>query len=386
MHQIDDSYTEASRTTQPSRAEESENGEEEEQRIPPSTTRILGTMSKMTTTSPSTTDRQDRSQPPRAHEPGDASTIGAPSDPDVDDQGYVGSNRSSPSFATSIDSAVNQLVDENGRLYPGYGRHEYGLPVDEREKERMVLQHKKFYLLLGGQHFLSPIGSCPQKILDLATGTGDWAVAVAEQFPTATVLGADVAEIPQRYVPPNCAFEIWDLEDTWPWGKNSFDLIHLRDPMLLVHDWPELVRRGFEHIKPGGWLELACTHMAPASDDGRMPDSSAFRLGCQLLMEASKTFGTPADCALDFTHHLRRAGFVHVQEQTYKIPSCPWPENLDQQEIGRLEEANLDAGAAAFGLRVFERAFGWPQAMTELVMAGFRRDSAKREYRQHCLQ
>ena len=342
-------------------------------------------VSKIVTPRSSAAERQDQSLLLCDHDPGDTSTAGAPSDYDLDDQD-VGSNRTSASFATSIDSAANRLVDENGRLYPNYGQHQYGLPVDEREVERMALQHKKFYLVLGRKHFLSPVAICPRKMLDLATGTGHWAVDVADQFPTATVTGADVAEIQPRLVPPNCAFEICDIEGIWPWAKNSFDLIHLRDPMLFVRDWPKLVRQSFEHIKPGGWLELACTYMVPASDDDRMPDSSEFRSGCQLLMEASKPFGTPADCALDFVQHLRRAGFVHVQEQKYKIPSCSWPEDPDQQEVGRLEEINLDAGASAFGLRVFGRAFGWSQAMTELVMAGFRRDSAKPQYRQYCVQ
>ena len=399
IHQIDNNSTESSSTSQPTRAEEKEKDEDEdeqEERTPPSysfTQDMVTRVSKRATPGPSATERQDQSRPPSAHDPRDTSTdvggdptTGAHPDLDLDDEGYVESNRTSVSFATTIDSAVDQLVEENERLYPNYGRHEYGLPVDEREEERMALQHEKFYLVLGGQHFLSPIGNHPQKILDLATGTGQWAVDVADQFTTATVIGVDVADIQPRYVAPNCAFEICDVEGTWPWEKNSFDLIHLRDPMFFVRDWPKLVGQGFEHLKPGGRLELACTYLAPASDTDSIPDSSAFRLGCEKLVQASKIFGTPADCPLDFTHHLLRAGFVHVEERRYKIPSCPWPENPRQKEIGRLEKANLDAGASAFGLRVFERAFGWTRAKTEVEMVGFRRDSAKREYRQYCPQ
>ena len=343
--------------------------------------------------SPSSTERQDQHLPPYIHDPESTSTdVGsgpaseAHPDLDLDDEGYVESNGSSANFATSVDSVVEKLVEENERRYPSYGRHEYGLPVDEREKERMALQHKKFYLVLGRRHFLSPIGDYPQRILDLGTGTGLWVFNVAEQFPTAAVIGVDVANIQPQYVPPNCSFEIQDIEEPWGWRKDSFDFIHMRDPFLVSLDWEKLANQCLEHLKPGGWYELACTYLAPASDGGRMPDSSEFRRVCKKLVRASKVFGAPADCPLHFVEQLQRAGFVHVTKREFRIPSCPWSDDERLKEIGTLEQANLLAGASTFGLRVFERAFGWPRAKTEVRMVAFRRDLANPEYRQYCTQ
>lgn len=45
------------------------------------------------------------------------------------------------------------------------------MPVDEREMDRMDMQHQKYYLLLNDRHYLAPILN-PQRILDLGTGTG----------------------------------------------------------------------------------------------------------------------------------------------------------------------------------------------------------------------
>jgi hypothetical protein len=45
------------------------------------------------------------------------------------------------------------------------------MPVDEREMDRMDLQHQKYYLVLNDRHYLAPIHN-PQRILDLGTGTG----------------------------------------------------------------------------------------------------------------------------------------------------------------------------------------------------------------------
>lgn len=40
-----------------------------------------------------------------------------------------------------------------------------------------------------GRRFFAPISDHPLKILDLGTGTGTWAIDVAEMYPSANVLG-----------------------------------------------------------------------------------------------------------------------------------------------------------------------------------------------------
>jgi hypothetical protein len=62
---------------------------------------------------------------------------------------------------------------ENGRRFATYGNHEYLLPMDEKELNRLDLNHEKYYLLYNGKHFLSPITN-PKNILDLGCGTGMW--------------------------------------------------------------------------------------------------------------------------------------------------------------------------------------------------------------------
>ena len=404
-HHIDDSGAEPASKVSPTRAEGGKEEEEEEEggggggggggSSAPDFNAwqdISGSGDRSRPNS-SSTERHDQRHPPYTHEPEGTSTDvgGGPAtephpDLDLDDEGYVESDGTSASFLTSIDSVVEELVEENNRFYPNYGKYEYGLPVDEEERERMLVQHRKFSLVLKGQQFLSPIVECPQKILDVGTGMGLWAMEVADRFPMAVVTGVDVAAIQPQFIPPTCEFEILDVEEPWPLRKDSFDFIHMRDLMFLIRDWPKLVGQSFEHLKPGGWLELSCTYLAPASDSGRMPDSSEFRRVCEKLVEASKVFGAPTDCPLHFVEQLQRAGFVHVTKHEFRIPSCPWSDDERLKEIGTLDEANLIAGASTFGLRVFERAFGWPRATTEVRMVGFRGDLANREYRQYCTQ
>ena len=82
---------------------------------------------------------------------------------------------------TSILSSVRRGIEENGRIYPAYGKHEYGMPVDERELDRMDLQHHKFTLMLNGKLFVAPISEeilneVDSRVLDIGTGSGIWAM------------------------------------------------------------------------------------------------------------------------------------------------------------------------------------------------------------------
>lgn len=47
-------------------------------------------------------------------------------------------------------------------------------------------------LLLEGKLHLAPIGPDPQKILDIGTGTGIWAVDCADIYSNAEVIGTDL--------------------------------------------------------------------------------------------------------------------------------------------------------------------------------------------------
>lgn len=56
----------------------------------------------------------------------------------------------------------------------------------------MDLHHEIILLLLGGELHKAPINPNPHKILDVGTGTGIWAIDMADRYPSAEVIGVDL--------------------------------------------------------------------------------------------------------------------------------------------------------------------------------------------------
>jgi hypothetical protein len=47
-------------------------------------------------------------------------------------------------------------------------------------------------------------------VLDIATGTGTWAIEMGDKYPEAEIIGTDLSPIQPDFVPPNVRFFIED--------------------------------------------------------------------------------------------------------------------------------------------------------------------------------
>jgi len=291
---------------------------------------------------------------------------------DHTDEGYADSDASS--FLSSILSEVRRGVEIEGRLYPSYGKHEYGMPIDERELDRNDLQHHKYTLLLNDQLFIAPVpeetlNDPSSRVLDLGTGTGIWAMDMADKYP-AEIIGVDIAATQPPFVPPNCQFEIDDVEEDWPYRPNHFNFIHGRDLMTAVRDWPRLIAQSQTHLKPGGWLQLSSTIPDIHSDDGTLPPDSGYKEAGRLYFEMAEKMGAPLDAPRQWAAQMRDAGLVNVQEVVYKLPMGPWSRSKRMRTVGRLELAMIsDGGFEAYMLRGYTQVLGGRPEDLQIILA-----------------
>lgn len=130
------------------------------------------------------------------------------------DSTFGGSRASLASSSTSLESAVTNYQFEHGRRYHAYQAGKYHFPNDEQELNRMDIEHHNQRLQMSGALHLCPVED-PEEILDLGTGTGIWAIDMADLYPTAQIIGTDLSPVQPSWVPPNCKFEIDDFELDW---------------------------------------------------------------------------------------------------------------------------------------------------------------------------
>jgi hypothetical protein len=161
--------------------------------------------------------------------------------------------------STSISSSVRDYSFEHGRRYHKYHEGKYLFPNDESEQEREDMKHAMILNVCGGHLHYAPLEN-PQQILDIGTGTGIWAIdskfqsdmyihvafaftnmLVADEYPSASVLGIDLSPIQPSWVPPNVRFMVDDAEVSWVHPHDHFDFIHARHLASSIKDFPKLI-------------------------------------------------------------------------------------------------------------------------------------------------
>lgn len=223
-------------------------------------------------------------------------------------------------YTASLLSDVKDYAYENGRRYHSYREGHYVLPNDEQEQDRQDLLHHVRNLVLNGALFRAPLDKSVQRVLDIGTGTGIWAIDFADSYPSAEVIGTDLSPIQPSWVPPNVRFIVDDAEEPWLFSASRpFDFIHARDLGGAIGDWPRLLRQAYTHLKPGGWIELQEFEVTLKSDDGTMRLAPTLCEYLGRLHEASEAFQRPMNIAEGHRQRLVEAGFENVQDAIYKV-------------------------------------------------------------------
>ncbi|KAI9930350.1 hypothetical protein ASPWEDRAFT_50672 [Aspergillus wentii DTO 134E9] len=303
---------------------------------------------------------------------------------DTSDEDSIYDTHSLVDSSLSFSSSVRDYCYENGRRYHAYRYGQYPMPNDEEEQDRLAFMHHIFKLLIGGDLYRAPITSAPasrpKRILDIGTGTGVWALEMAEDFPNAEIVGTDLSPIQPNYAPPNCSFIIDDAESDWAFTSDeAFDYIHARSMGGGIADWRQFMNQAYAHLKPGGWLELQEYEAWVNSDDGTHEDAVMVQDWQEKLDQSSKKFGKQLNVAPCLSGWMREAGFVNVTDDVYKCPVGSWPKNPRLKEIGRVGKVSIIEAVEPYTLALFTRVLGYSyeeaQAYAEKVRAELFRPS-----------
>lgn len=242
------------------------------------------------------------------------------------------------------------------------------------------LQHHLWRLSLDGALHLAPLSLTTDTALDLGTGTGIWAIEFADENPSAIVTGVDLSPIQPRWVPPNCEFQIDDVEADWTYPPPSldpsegrgggFDYIHCRMLSMGLKNWPLLFQRSFEFLRPGGYFEAQEFDILVQTEPDGSKTGTSFRKWCEKLIAAAMKAGINARAPLKFRDQLTEAGFVDIQSKTIRWPVGPWPESKKDKTLGVWAQRNMIDGLEAAAMGFLSRYDGWTrEEVLELVNA-----------------
>ena len=83
---------------------------------------------------------------------------------------------SSSTASTSITSSIYKHSFENGRRFHSYKNGRYPLPNDDAEQNREDIKHAMMLEVTNGKLYYAPMDKNAQRIIDVGTGTGIWAI------------------------------------------------------------------------------------------------------------------------------------------------------------------------------------------------------------------
>lgn len=289
----------------------------------------------------------------------------------------IGDAESQMDSTASIASSILEYRTLQGRSFHSE-RHNsnYFTPNDEQQRESVDISHHYLQLLLEDKLYQAPIGENPEKILDIGTGTGIWAIDIADEFPNAEVIGTDLSPIQPTWVPPNLKLEIDDCTKDWTWDDGTFDFVHMRMLIGAISDWNKLFQQAYRVCKPGGWVQSAEPEVIVRTDDDTLPKDTAWRTVDTLLIEGGARIGIPFLPVTDDIQSkaLEAAGFVDRHGITYKVPIGGWARDPRLAETGRYLQLTLDNDLEGYSTFLWHQVMKWPADEFQVYLARLRKD------------
>ncbi|KAJ9270770.1 hypothetical protein DTO212C5_3267 [Paecilomyces variotii] len=279
-------------------------------------------------------------------------------------------------YSASLTSSVTNYRHENGRRYHAYDDGRYLLPNDEHEQDRLDIHHALCKQILDGKLLLAPIEN-PQRVLDLGTGTGIWAIEFADQYQSAEVIGCDLSPVQPAWVPPNVQFYIDNIEKDWNY-ESPFNFIHARYLAVAMEDYAGLVKKAYQHVKPGSWVEFQDWDQYPFSEDKTLENTNMEKYFAEVIGAFAEK-GYEASPGPKLEHYFKAAGFQDVHVEKFRVPLGIWPKSPHLKTIGTWMMLQGEEGYEAGAMAILTRYKGWSEDEVRVLVDKTRKDAKDRD-------
>lgn len=258
--------------------------------------------------------------------------------------------RAGDSMTNDDNSAGANNENKKNHTYHSSTRSEYLLPNDIVEQDRLNLQHRILRGAMDDKLYFAPIQQSPPQVLDIAAGTGIWALEFAKEHPESIVIGTDLSVIQPKDKTANVIFLQEDAErDDWS-HHPKFDYIHLRLIIIWFSSIENVLQRIYDQLAPGGWVEFQEHTAVVSSQDGSSRGSALEKLG-QGMEGGVRSIGRDPRCIVRMREMLLAQGFVDVQEHILCYPLGDWAKDPKLKELGKLGLLNIKALAGGLLLK-----------------------------------
>ena len=126
-----------------------------------------------------------------------------------------------------------------------------------------------------------------------------------------------------------------------------------------IKDWPALLKKAYNHLNPGGWLECAEFEVWIKSYNNTLHNAPDIQKWQDGLHEAADKFGRTMDVAPRLEGWLKETGLEDVVEERTVVPGSPWAKDKEMKTIGAYQLLNMLDAASSYGQAHFTRVLGW---------------------------
>ncbi len=219
----------------------------------------------------------------------------------------------------------------------------YFIKESGAEAARLVEQERLFAKALGGLFpeqadeggFLAPL----ERILDVACGSGEWALEVAHAYPHLQVAGFDIDARMIGYALAraeagkldNATFRVMDARQPLEYLDGSFDLVNGRYLVTIpAVAWPSMMQELYRITKPGGVIRVT------ESENVSVSNSEAFEQLSHMFLQALKQAGMGFSpdghgegTTVMLARFLKTVGCQNIQRKPFVID---WSAGTDAHE------------------------------------------------------